>query len=439
MPKILILHGINYYNAGDHGILLSMLLALKKNINNVKIKVASPFLANIKNDLNYISSVRNGFEHLYPDEIPDLYQLPVGKKRKLRVLFYGLRLIIITALFSCIPYYFRKKLSGITRFTSEVADADIILSKGGGFLLDVGTSYKIPTHLVTIWIAILFKKKVLIYAQTVGPFKSRIALDIAKFVLKKVTLILVRDEYSKAYCENSLKIPSEKLILSADSAFELNKDIDFKSPKIINEVDNEARPKTICISLVSPRFAGLQNKVFEENYCTMMSMTASTLAKQGYQIVFIPHLESGSYSDRILAKRILGQCEESSKTSISILPPLNPLEIIKKMESSYVCVCSRMHSMIFALDARVPFLALSYLPKSDSMLKEACLDSWRLSLVELSKERPHLASNKMINKLSNIIEKIEVNTALAAQANLHFFNRAQKNIMAVKQQVEDVT
>lgn len=428
MSNILILHGINYYNAGDHGILLSMLLAIWKHQPAVNIKVASPFLAHMQTDGDYITAVKEGFEGQYPEEIPDLYQLPVGQRRKLRVLAYGLKVVGFTALLTCMPYEVRKILAKSTKFSKELLHTDLVLSKGGGFLLDRGTSYKIPTHLLTIWIAILMRKKVVIYAQTIGPFDGRLSKKIAQFVLKRATLVMVRDVYSKDYAETKLGLESTKVCLTADSAFALSTRIGMPRSVRGIRVKSPNQMKRICITLVSPKFSGLHGQKFENNYCSMIASVASQLVEKKYSVIFIPHLESGGNSDRILAQKILKLCPALAREDIEILPPVNPLKIIETMEDCLLGICSRMHSMIFAINARIPFLGLSYLPKSDSMLSEAGLNSWSLSLSQLASGDSQVGAEKMLSKIEDILVNIDESYDLAISANHYFTSRSKTNI-----------
>ena len=153
------------------------------------------------------------------------------------------------------PLFLRRICAPLTNLTSEIYQSDLILSKGGGFLLDVGTSYKIPTHLVTIWLATLFKRDVVIYAQTIGPFESKVTRLLSRLVLQRVTLILARDEFSYEYTKKTLNIGKPELKLSADSAFYLAlKDWERQHLDV-----SALRPK-VCMSLVSPRFAGLRRR-----------------------------------------------------------------------------------------------------------------------------------------------------------------------------------
>jgi len=429
VTKILILHGVNYYNAGDHGIVLSMFHAIRDSIPGAQIKVASPFLANTRTDQEFIRRTRDGFEDSYPEEIPDLYQVPVGEKRKVRVLFYATKILFYMIALTLLPYALRKPLARTMAFGSAVLDADLVLSKGGGFLLDRGTTYKVPTHLVTIWISILLRKKTAIYAQSIGPFENAFGRMLAKFVLRRVTYLLPRDVYSETYATDALGVDRSKIQLTADSAFELTTVVEQAGAAKHTETDQDTGPsRQVCITLVAPRYSGLPSKEMENRYCIVVANLTEYAVRQGYRVVFIPHLESGAHSDRILAQRIYDRCSTETQAVTEILAPTNPINIIAVMQKCDLAVCSRMHSMIFAIDAKIPFVALSYLPKSESMLTEAGLDDWKLSLPDLASDAVDISTETLIAKFETIASDLKANRDKVCAANAFFLTRARKNI-----------
>ena len=86
-----------------------------------------------------------------------------------------------------------------------------------------------------------------------------------------------------------------------------------------------------------------------------------------------------------------------------------------------------MHSMIFAIDANLPFVALSYLPKSDSMLAEAGLDDWRLSLPDLAIDHVSNSSAKIIEKLEAMRAELAKNREKVRATQTFFQGRARNN------------
>lgn len=79
----------------------------------------------------------------------------------------------------------------------NISKTDVVISGGGSLLQDVTSIRSLFYYLVIIFVSILFCKRVIIFAQGIGPIKHKFAQKITKNLLKKVSLITVRDERSK--------------------------------------------------------------------------------------------------------------------------------------------------------------------------------------------------------------------------------------------------
>lgn len=79
----------------------------------------------------------------------------------------------------------------------EIKHADILISGGGSLLQDVTSIKSLLYYCWVIFNALLYRKKVIIFAQGIGPINSKFAAFIVKNILKKCDYISVRDENSK--------------------------------------------------------------------------------------------------------------------------------------------------------------------------------------------------------------------------------------------------
>lgn len=85
---------------------------------------------------------------------------------------------------------------GMLKFFKPVFESDVLISGGGSLLQDVTSLKSLVYYLVVIMFALVFNKKVFIFAQGFTPFRTKIGEFLTKFVLKKCHKITVRDEYS---------------------------------------------------------------------------------------------------------------------------------------------------------------------------------------------------------------------------------------------------
>jgi polysaccharide pyruvyl transferase WcaK-like protein len=377
--RIAVLHGINYYNAGDHGIVYAMLVGLQGIEPRPSITLLSPFLDANAERRDFIARAQAPVADGYPPEVPDLYQVPAGRAWGGHTLFEMARTGLVVTLLTILPRPIGRWVASLSAFGRAILDSDIVVSKGGGFLLDRGARYIVPLHLASIWCAIRLGKPVVIFAQTVGPFDRPLARRIASFVLKRVRWILVRDDYSVDVCTRVLGVGADRVARVGDAAFLLARlpDGSIGAPAGADDPRSGA-----AMSLVAPRFAGIKGDEAEERFVDLMSRVVSGIAERlGRPTTIIPHLESGPSNDRELAERIVGRTGGASVASI--LDVAHPARIVRTLAGREFAICTRMHSMIFSIVAGTPFVGISYLPKTDSLLRELGLGDWIVPMHEV--------------------------------------------------------
>lgn len=74
--------------------------------------------------------------------------------------------------------------------------SDILISGGGSLLQDVTSLKSLLYYLIVINTALFFRKKVVIFAQGIGPINNKLGRWLTQKTLKKCTLVQVRDEKS---------------------------------------------------------------------------------------------------------------------------------------------------------------------------------------------------------------------------------------------------
>ncbi len=77
-----------------------------------------------------------------------------------------------------------------------IKETDILISGGGSLLQDVTSLKSLIYYSLIIALAILFNKKVIIFAQGIGPINNKFAQTIVKNLLKLCSLVTVRDDNS---------------------------------------------------------------------------------------------------------------------------------------------------------------------------------------------------------------------------------------------------
>ena len=92
--------------------------------------------------------------------------------------------------------------SGILEFIRPIFTSDVLISGGGSLLQDVTSLKSLLYYLIVIMTAIIFGKKVIIFAQGFSKFQTKRGECLAAFVLKKCHKVTVRDRQSQDYLKS---------------------------------------------------------------------------------------------------------------------------------------------------------------------------------------------------------------------------------------------
>lgn len=84
----------------------------------------------------------------------------------------------------------------IKKVIEEIKSCNVLISGGGSLLQDVTSLKSLVYYTVIIALAIMFNKKVIIFAQGIGPINNRFAQLVVKNLLKLCNIVTVRDEKS---------------------------------------------------------------------------------------------------------------------------------------------------------------------------------------------------------------------------------------------------
>ena len=105
------------------------------------------------------------------------------------------------------------------KFFKPILEADVLISGGGSLLQDITSLKSLIYYLTVIVIALVFNKKVVIFAQGFTPFRTKLGKFFTNFVLKYCDKIYVRDIKSQELLK-TMKINSE---LVSDPVFGIEK------------------------------------------------------------------------------------------------------------------------------------------------------------------------------------------------------------------------
>ena len=227
-----------------------------------------------------------------------------------------------------------------------IKNSDIFISGGGSLLQDVTSLRSLLYYIFLIKIALFFKKKVVIFAQGIGPLNSPVSRFLVKNTLKKCEIVTVRDEKS-LFLLRGWGISKTDLV--CDPLFAL--------------------PCTHTVTMKNK--IGVQLRGFK----TLSDDFLSNLAHHIVKNFPDKSVDLFSFQDELDLK----VCEKFEKMLKTYNPEIN-CQIYKSMEyQEYVqhfaeleyMIAMRFHACILALKCGIKTMAISYDDKVQKLADEA--------------------------------------------------------------------
>lgn len=233
---------------------------------------------------------------------------------------------------------------------------DLLISGGGGLLQDYTSLGSLIYYLSIIYLAKKLKKKVMIYAQGIGPLNSKVGKFLVRFVLSQVDLITLRDEGSKQILEG-LNIRRPPIYITADPVFNLKSVREERIDEILN-MENLSFPASASSPLI-----GISLREWEGLNKEQVAEVGDYLAREWKaEIVFLPMQPQ----DLVVCQEVSAKMKEPSKIIKGEYLPSEWLGIISKFN---LILGMRLHCLIMAMVASVPLLGIVYDPKVQEFLK----------------------------------------------------------------------
>jgi len=289
-----------------------------------------------------------------------------------------------------------KWIFGGNKNTKEkVKNCDYFILGGGGLFGSLSKYANIIWGLQASY-AYRNKKPVLMLGQSVGKIKNKYIQKFVKNLFNKSDLISVRDEKSK---ENLREIGvTKKIVVVPDLAFYRANNDDKQMA--LNGIDGDSVPsKDVIISL-------RQIKDLPQSFKIQIARFVSWLKEEEKMNVKFVNFQTGPVdNDEILHDEIKSLVGDNSLENIS---PKSTQEVIRLFKNANFAVCMRLHSIITAMQAHTPFVAINYSEKVRNLMdymgsKENLLDMENVSFETLK----NLYNKKIKTSKKNSSEKIE--------------------------------
>jgi len=389
--KVVVTNIYGKENKGDQALLESLLSCLH-SFNNVKnIFLHAHYTEGLGDysDLVTVCKPVNNIEHRY---------------KKLLIPF----ILLCSYFYAKFPLLFSFTL---TRWQKKTVDsyrhADLIISCPGGFLEDSTKAYF--AAIFQLFLASVFQKKLVIAPQSIGPINGRISKWLLRNVLVRAEKIYVREQFSYRFLKEEIGIPAQSISMSADMAFFY----EYKGGRV-EQVEIEDRMYSTVVDWNFP--ASDDKEAARELYIKSMAEFYKRVSDDNnVDVVILNQVSSDLRMARAIKNFTLNErlyIDESH---------YEPNEMIAKIGSTRFFVGTRFHSCIFAALANVPFIAISYLPKTHGIMEYLDLLGYEIDIYKISCDELLLKYQEMV--LAEKVIKSSLQKTLLSIEEKNIFSR----------------
>ncbi|MBS7527008.1 polysaccharide pyruvyl transferase CsaB [Fusibacter paucivorans] len=245
--------------------------------------------------------------------------------------------------------------SNAFRVFTEIMKCSMLISGGGSLLQDVTSARSIHYYLSIIRAGIFFRKRVILLSHGVGPLIRPKNRHRVRSVLNRVNVITVRDVKSAELLE-SIGVDMKRVSITTDPVMGMPMADPEIGSAILKRIGAwETSRKRVAIAIRQKDFRN------EERRTKLLTLT-DALAKQ-YEVYYLPFYYKND-------TKIYDDLHDKVGEHVHfVVEKYQSQEFMSLVQNMDLLIGARLHSLIFALVAEVPFIGISYDPKIDNFLE----------------------------------------------------------------------
>lgn len=233
---------------------------------------------------------------------------------------------------------------------AAVKNADVLLSGGGGLLQSATSLRSLLYYAGIVRTAVRAGKRVMVFAQSIGPLDF-FGRAIVREWCKGIAAATVRDARSQRLLASLL--PATAVTQTADPVFL------YEAPRERVDLSGEGLEPGRPFAIVSVRRAnGLR-----ERYDAIARGVDRLAAAHGIRVAFLP---IGGAADAEVSTEVIRRCTSAPV----LLPECDLPRAASIIAQAHVVIGMRLHALILAASAGVPFLAIPYDPKVTALCED---------------------------------------------------------------------
>lgn len=283
----------------------------------------------------------------------------------------------------------------VKRIFNECKSAELVVSVGGGYFItkrDLGSRMHLIFALQTLMLCKQIGRKVVTAPVSVGPFQEPFEAKYATWLLKKLDLVLLREDVSREYFKDEKGNVPDNIKRAPDSGFAFSPEGTYD----IRSVTGAKKGEFVLVISVRKWMTKSKQNIYEQAHADLLDYIAEKYPN--IKPVFIPQctFAYADDDDREVGKRILKRSK--TKNASLITEALAYKQVKLSYKNADLIVGTRFHAMVFGLSYNVPGIAIEYEHKTRGIMRDLGLEEWVININEINSKKLINIFNKLINK-----------------------------------------
>jgi polysaccharide pyruvyl transferase WcaK-like protein len=294
-------------------------------------------------------------------------------------------IVLAAILYRVIPSEnFRRRICRKTPWIAALEHADMAGDvRGGDSFSDIYGFSRFFEGFLVAWTVLLIKGRMVQFPQTFGPYKNPLARILARYLLKRSSVVIARDEKSR-HVAQALIGKKPGVWLSPDVAFSL-KAVRPKKVQLDPPLEGPVPAGTIGINvnglMYNGGYTGKNMFGLKLAYRGFVSeMIEALLAEHQGELWLVSHTyaPAGSVeSDPEACRKIREGLAEPLRQRVRIVTGVYDAHEIKGVIGQFdFFIGSRMHACIAALSQGVPCVGVAYSRKFEGVFDSVGMNGW---------------------------------------------------------------
>jgi len=290
-----------------------------------------------------------------------------------------------------------------------ISEADVVVSCSDENFRESASMLPLNVYWVLTWwsmlvartvevlVVRLLGKPIVMFPNTVGPFRTRLGRVLARLALNCCSTVLVRESASYETLK-SLAIRSRK-ILTSDTALLFNGLHDRSGEGV------GAYARKIGVSPGVYSYTASEKEI-QDYVMAHAKALDEAIERHGFSVVFLPHyITSFRYDDLEISRLILRRMKNSDKAQIVEVRDSKDFSLL--MEPLSLIVSSKMHPAVLAASLYIPFLYVAYDYKQTGFAASLGMDECVLSFSEIGHGRLFAKIDEVWNERQRLRAALE--------------------------------